>query len=27
VLARNPLDDIANMRMIEAIYLGGKRFE
>jgi imidazolonepropionase-like amidohydrolase len=27
VLPRNPLDDVANMRTIEAIYLGGKRFE
>ena len=27
VLASNPLDDIANMRTIEAIYLGGRRFE
>ena len=27
VLARNPLDDIANMRAIEAVYLGGEKFE
>ena len=27
VLAGNPLDDIANMRSIEAVYLGGKKFE
>jgi imidazolonepropionase-like amidohydrolase len=27
VLSRNPLDDIANMRSIEAVYLGGKKFE
>ena len=27
VLSRNPLDDIANMRNIEAVYLGGKKFE
>jgi imidazolonepropionase-like amidohydrolase len=27
VLARNPLDDITNMRSIEAVYLGGKKFE
>jgi imidazolonepropionase-like amidohydrolase len=27
VLARNPLDDITNMRSIEAVYLGGKTFE
>src|SRR5690242_17560294 len=27
VLTRNPLDDISNMRAIEAVYLGGKRFE
>jgi imidazolonepropionase-like amidohydrolase len=27
VLAKNPLDDIANMRTFEAIYLGGKKFE
>ncbi len=27
VLTRNPLDDIANMRSIEAVYLGGKKFE
>ena len=27
VLARNPLDDITNMRSIEMIYLGGKKFE
>jgi imidazolonepropionase-like amidohydrolase len=27
VLTRNPLDNIANMRTIEAIYLGGKKFE
>jgi len=27
VLARNPLDDVANMRSIETVYLGGKPFE
>ena len=27
VLASNPLDDITNMRSIEAVYLGGKKFE
>jgi imidazolonepropionase-like amidohydrolase len=27
VLAKNPLDDITNMRAIEAVYLGGKKFE
>src|SRR5262249_19345114 len=27
VLAKNPLDEIANMRAIEAVYLGGKKFE
>ena len=27
VLARNPLDDITHMRAIEAVYLGGKKFE
>ena len=27
VLGRNPLDDITNMRSIEAVYLGGKKFE
>jgi len=27
VLAKNPLDDIANMRIFEAVYLGGKKFE
>jgi imidazolonepropionase-like amidohydrolase len=27
VLAKNPLDDITNMRTMEAIYLGGKKFE
>jgi imidazolonepropionase-like amidohydrolase len=27
VLAKNPLDDITNMRSIEAVYLGGKKFE
>jgi imidazolonepropionase-like amidohydrolase len=27
VLTRNPLDDIANMRSMEAVYLGGKKFE
>jgi imidazolonepropionase-like amidohydrolase len=27
VLTANPLDDIANMRSIEAVYLGGKKFE
>ena len=27
VIANNPLDNIANMRNIEAVYLGGKKFE
>ena len=27
VLARNPLDDIANMRSFEAVYLGGRNTE
>ncbi|MEA2937990.1 MAG: hypothetical protein QOC56_1494, partial [Alphaproteobacteria bacterium] len=27
VLARNPLDDITNMRSMEAVYLGGKKFQ
>jgi imidazolonepropionase-like amidohydrolase len=27
VLARNPVDDIANMRTMEAVYLGGRKFE
>jgi imidazolonepropionase-like amidohydrolase len=27
VLAKNPLDDITNMRTIETVYLGGKKFE
>lgn len=27
VLERNPLDNISNMRTIEAIYLGGRKFE
>ncbi len=27
VLGRNPLDDIANTRSIETIYIGGRRFE
>jgi imidazolonepropionase-like amidohydrolase len=27
VILRNPLDDIANMRAIDTVYLGGKRFE
>jgi imidazolonepropionase-like amidohydrolase len=27
VLAKNPLDDITNMRTLEVVYLGGKRFE
>ena len=27
VLGRNPLDDITNMRGIEAVYLGGRKFE
>ncbi len=27
VLTKNPLDDIANMRSFEAVYLGGKKFE
>jgi imidazolonepropionase-like amidohydrolase len=27
VLEKNPLDNIANMRTIQAVYLGGKKFE
>jgi imidazolonepropionase-like amidohydrolase len=27
VLDRNPLDDIRNMRAIDAVYLGGRRFQ
>jgi imidazolonepropionase-like amidohydrolase len=27
VLTKNPLDDITNMRSLEVVYLGGKRFE
>jgi imidazolonepropionase-like amidohydrolase len=27
VLTKNPLDDITNMRTLEAVYLGGKKFE
>ena len=27
VLDRNPLDDIRNMRSIDAVYLGGRRFQ
>jgi imidazolonepropionase-like amidohydrolase len=27
VLTKNPLDDITNMRAIEAVYLGGRRFQ
>jgi imidazolonepropionase-like amidohydrolase len=27
LIARNPLDDITNMRSIEAVYLGGNKFE
>ncbi len=27
VLTRNPLDDITNMKSIETVYLGGKKFE
>jgi imidazolonepropionase-like amidohydrolase len=27
VLTKNPLDDITNMRTIEAVYLGGRKFE
>jgi imidazolonepropionase-like amidohydrolase len=27
VLARNPVDDIANMRTMETVYLGGRKFE
>jgi len=26
VLAKNPLDDILNMRALEAVYLGGRAF-
>jgi imidazolonepropionase-like amidohydrolase len=27
VLTKNPLDDITNMRALDAVYLGGKKFE
>ena len=27
LVTRNPLDDITNMRLIEAVYLGGRKFE
>jgi imidazolonepropionase-like amidohydrolase len=27
VLAKNPLDNISNMRTIETVYLGGRKFE
>ena len=27
VLEKNPLDNITNMRAIQTIYLGGKKFE
>ena len=27
VLNKNPLDNIANMREIDAVYLGGRKFE
>jgi imidazolonepropionase-like amidohydrolase len=27
ILSKNPLEDITNMRTLEAVYLGGKRFE
>ena len=27
VLAKNPLEDLLNMRTIEAVYIGGKKFE
>ena len=27
VLTKNPLDDITNMRSVESVYLGGKKFE
>jgi len=27
VLEKNPLDNITNMRTIQSIYLGGKKFE
>jgi imidazolonepropionase-like amidohydrolase len=27
VLTKNPLDDVTNMRALEAVYLGGKKFE
>jgi len=27
VLTKNPLDDIVNMRTMEAVYLGGRKFE
>jgi len=27
VLEKNPLDNIANMRSLHTIYLGGKKFE
>jgi imidazolonepropionase-like amidohydrolase len=27
ILSKNPLEDITNMRTIEAVYLGGRKFE
>jgi imidazolonepropionase-like amidohydrolase len=27
VLTKNPLDNISNMRAIETVYLGGRKFE
>ena len=27
ILSKNPLEDITNMRAIEAVYLGGRKFE
>jgi len=27
VLTKNPLDNITNMRELEAVYIGGKKFE
>jgi imidazolonepropionase-like amidohydrolase len=27
LIEKSPLDDITNMRGIEAVYLGGKKFE
>jgi imidazolonepropionase-like amidohydrolase len=27
VLTKNPLDDILNMRTLDAVYIGGRKFE